>query len=29
VKYDEDDEETQWFFLLLKDLKAGDLMIFD
>ena len=29
VKYDEDDEETQWFFPLLKDLKAGDLMIFD
>lgn len=29
VKYLEDDEETQLFFLLLKDLKAGDLMIFD
>ena len=29
VKYDEDPEETKWFFPLLKDLKTGDLMIYD
>ena len=29
VKYYQDDDETQWYFPLLVDLKAGDLIIFD